>query len=172
MLGLTTLGAVHTAISLIALGTGIFALASKRIIKWNSNAGKLYVITTVLTCLTGFGIFQHGGFNKAHVLGIVTLLTIAVAWAAATDRFGKRSKYVEAISLSLTIFFHFIPGITETSLRLPLGAPLAKNTEEPWLQTAAGILFLLFLIGAVLQIRMLRSEERKKSGVPFDQKLA
>ena len=70
MFGLTSLGTVHTAISLIAVATGFVALLRDRGIAWQNALGKTYVITTVLTCLTGFGIFQHGGFGKPHALGV------------------------------------------------------------------------------------------------------
>ena len=74
MIGLTPLGAVHTAISLVALLAGVIALVRFGQIPAAQGIGKTYIWATVLTCLTGFGIFQHGGFGKAHVLGIVTLL--------------------------------------------------------------------------------------------------
>lgn len=157
MYGLTYLGTIHTAISLVALVAGFTSLARTGLITWHTRLGQWYVIATVLTCLTGFGIFRRGGFNEAHMLGVVTLLTLGVAWFAARRRLGARSVYVEAVALSLTLFFHFIPGITETSLRFPVGAPLAASTEEPWLKAAAGILFVIFLLGAWLQVRHLRA---------------
>ncbi len=40
---------------------------------------------TILTCVTGFGIFQHGGFGKAHMLGIITLVVLAIAWLQSPD---------------------------------------------------------------------------------------
>ena len=67
------------------------------------------------------------------------------------------SIYVETIAYSLTFFFHLIPGITETSTRLPLGAPLVSSPEAPELQLASAILFLLFLAGATLQVLRLRA---------------
>lgn len=157
MFGLTFLGAIHTAISLVALAAGFSSLARTGLITWNSGHGRTYVIATVLTCLTGFGIFQRGGFNEAHMLGVLTLLVLGVAWLAARRRLGGRSRAIEAVALSLTLYFHFIPGITETSLRLPVGAPLAASTDEPWLKAAVGILFLVFLAGAWLQVRHLRA---------------
>ena len=51
-----------------------------------------------------------------------------------------------------------IPGITETTTRLPLGAPLLPNADAPALQAAAGALFIVFLIGAALQVRALRAK--------------
>jgi hypothetical protein len=33
--------------------------------------------------------------------------------------FGSWSRYVEVLGLSLTVFFHWVPAVTETSSRLP-----------------------------------------------------
>jgi len=159
--GLTQLGVLHTIVSLIAVAAGLIALIRDGRIGMNNTAGKVYVWTTVITCLTGFGIFQHGGFGKPHVLGIVTLVTLGIAaLAARTALFGKLGPYVETVSYSATFLFHMIPGVTETTTRLPLGAPLLPNADAPELQTAAGVLFVLFLIGATLQVMYLRGKRR------------
>lgn len=157
MLGLTTLGIIHTAISLVAVVTAVIALLRDKQILTGNTLGKVYLYTTLLTCLTGFGIFQHGGFGKPHMLGIITLVVLAVAVYASRGGFGGKSRYVEVVSYSLTVFFHMIPAVTETTTRLPLGAPLLPNAEAPALQTAAGVMFLVFLIGVVLQVRRLRA---------------
>jgi len=158
MAGLTTLGVIHTAISLIAVAAGLIVLARDKEISPRTRVGQVYVIMTVLTCLTGFGIFQHGGFGKPHVLGIVTLVVLAVAAAAGYSRtFGRASPYVETVSYSMTFFFHWIPAIAETTTRLPLGAPLLPNADAPELQAVTGALFVVFLIGATLQVRRLRA---------------
>ncbi|MES2098756.1 MAG: hypothetical protein V4569_02965 [Pseudomonadota bacterium] len=157
--GLTTLGVIHTAISLVALAAGLIALIRDKQITLDNDLGKTYVITTALTALTGFGIFQHGGFGKPHALGVITLVVLAVAWVAGrTALFGGWSKVVEVVSYSATFLFHWIPAITETSTRLPLGAPLLPNAEAPELARATGVLVLLFVIGAALQVRRLRKQ--------------
>ena len=158
MFGLTTLGAVHTAISLVAVAAGLIAFIRFREIPPGHTLGKVYIWATVLTCLTGFGIFQHGGFGKPHVLGILTLVVLALAAIAGrTALLGRASKYVETVSYSLTFFFHMIPGVTETFTRLPAGAPLFAGPEDPALQKVVGVLFVVFLIGAALQVRRLRA---------------
>lgn len=157
MVGLTPLGAIHTAISLVAVAAGIIALVRDKQITPRNTVGKVYIVTTVLTCLTGFFIFQHGGFGKPHALGIITLVVLGVAAVAGyTKLYGRASRYIETVAYSLTFFFHLIPGITETSTRLPPGAPLASGPDAPGLQIAAAVLFVAFLIGAYLQVRMLR----------------
>jgi uncharacterized membrane protein len=166
MLGLTPLGIVHTAISLIAVAAGAIALIRDKEISPRNRVGQIYIITTILTCLTGFGIFQHGGFGKPHVLGIITLLVLAMAAVARySTLFGRASTYVETVSYSATFFFHMIPGITETSTRLPLGAPLVANADAKELEVVAAVLFVLFLIGAMLQILRIRSIRRQMTNV-------
>ena len=159
MFGLTQLGVVHTAISLIAVAAGVVAFFRYGRIPAALAIGKVYIWTTVLTCLTGFGIFQHGGFGKPHILGIITLVVLGIAWIAGrTTLFGRASAYVETISYTATFLFHMIPAVTETTTRLPLGAPLLPSAEAPELQTAAGVLFLLFLAGAAWQVWRLRGQ--------------
>jgi uncharacterized membrane protein len=135
----------------------VIAFARDKGIDPANTLGKGYIWTTVLTCLTGFGIFQHGGFGKAHVLGIVTLLTLGVAWWADRGRFGARSVYVSTLCYSITFVFHMIPAVTESSTRLPLDAPLLASPEAPELKAVTGALFVLYAIGATLQVRRLKA---------------
>jgi uncharacterized membrane protein len=165
-LGLTSLGTIHTAISLVAVGAGFYALLRNQAILPATVAGKIYVSMTVLTCLTGFPIFQHGGFGPPHILGVITLLVLGVAaMAGRTSLFGRAGTYVETVSYSLTFFFHMIPGVTETGTRLPRGAPFFNGPEDPTLQKIIGALFLVFLAGATWQVLRLRAG-RAKSTAP------
>ncbi len=162
MLGLTPLGTIHTAISLIAVAAGLIALIGDREISPRNLVGKIYLITTILTCLTGFGIFQHGGFGKPHALGIITLVVLGVAAVAGYTRlYGRASPYIETVSYSATFLFNMIPGITETTTRLPLGAPLLPDADAPALKTATAVLVVVFLIGAAFQVRHIRARLRR-----------
>lgn len=148
--GLTYLGVIHTLISLVAVAAALIAFVRHKNIDPASTLGKVYIWTTVLTCLTGFGIYQHGGFGKPHALGVITLVVLALAWRI-------KSPKVAIVSYSLTFLFHMIPAVTETTTRLPLGAPLLANAEAPELKAITGVLFLLFLIGVTLQLRRLKA---------------
>lgn len=161
MFGLTSLGLIHTAISLVALGAGAAALVREKEITPRTRLGQLYLWTTVVTCLTGFGIFRHGSFGAPHALGVLTLLVLGGAVVAErTGLFGRAAVYVSTLSYSLTYFFHFIPGVTETFTRLPAARPLFSSPEDPALQPVIGVVFLLFLVGATLQVLRLRAGHR------------
>src|SRR2546425_3237213 len=105
---LTPLGTFHTAISLIAVVAGVIAFVRDKEISPKNLVGRIYVTTTVITCLTGFGIFQHGGFGKPHVLGVAAV-------AGKSRVFCRASPHVETISYSPTFFFPTIPALTQPS---------------------------------------------------------
>ena len=86
MFGLTTLGVVHTAISVVAVGAGLVELARHSAITPARRTDRIYINATVLTCVSGFGIFQHGGFGKPHALGVITLVVLVVAALAPRTR--------------------------------------------------------------------------------------
>jgi uncharacterized membrane protein len=157
--GLTYLGAIHTLISLVAVVCGFWALARDKQLLPGNTLGRTYLVTTALTAITGLFIFQHGGFGPPHVLSILTLLALAVGCVAAySTTFGRGSRYVQAICFSTTLFFHMIPGFTETLTRLPLSKPLLPNAEAPELRAIAGVLLLILVVGLVLQLRWLRGQ--------------
>lgn len=164
MFGLTTLGIVHTAISVIAVAAGAASLIRLREISPRNTLGRVYVWTTVLTSLTGFPIMQHGGFGKPHLLGILTLLVLALAALADAGKLGRASSPIATVSYSATFFFHLIPGFVETTTRIPPSRPWIRDREGPELQAITGLLALLFLAGAAWQVVRLPHQRRSKPG--------
>ena len=154
MLGLTTLGVFHTTIALVAVVCGFIALARDKQISPTNRLGQVYLVLTLVTAVTALGIFQHGGFGPPHVLAVLTLVALAVGTVAASSRlFGRPARYVRAISYPSTMLFHMIPAVTESSTRLPPGAPLVASPDAPVLRVIDLALLVAFLVGATLQGR-------------------
>ena len=157
-MGLTTLGIFHTAIALIGLAAGFYALAQCKEIRVANRIGQVYVVGTFIAAVTGLFIFQHGGFGPPHVLSILTIIALAVGiLAGLSGVFGGWSRYVQAISFTTTILFHLIPAITETTTRLPAGVPIFSSPDDPGLKPIAGVLLVIYAIGLTLQIRWMRA---------------
>jgi uncharacterized membrane protein len=152
-MGLTNLGIVHTLVSIVALACGLAALLKYHQIPHGSTLGKVYFWTTFVTAATGLGIFQHGGFGPPHVLSILTIIALAVAWAAAGNLFGGASRYLVVAAYTTTVLFHLIPGFTETLTRLPPGSPVAASQDAPILVGIDSVLFVVYLIVLGLQLR-------------------
>ena len=173
MFGMTLLGALHTLIGLFAVGAGIAALVRHGVIDLTSRSGQSYVWATIATCVTGLFIFRHGSFGDPHALAIITLMTLAIAYGAERKHwFGSKQRYVAVLSYSLTLFFHMIPVFTETATRIPADAPLASGPDDPKLQAAVGVAFLVYLIIAFWQFRRIRAERMHAvNGVPDSDKV-
>lgn len=156
MLGLTTLGLIHTVISLIAVIAGVWGLARDKEISLFHPLGQIYLLGTLLTAASGLGIFQHGGFGPPHVLAVLTLMALALGtFAALMRRFGALPRYVQALCYSATLLFHTIPGFTETLTRLPPGKPVLPSAEAPEFGLIYGMLLLVFVAGVAVQLRYL-----------------
>lgn len=161
MFGITPFGMVHTAISLVSLFSGLYLLAKYREIAWVGRTGKVYVLFTIATCVTGLFIFRHGTFGPPHALSILTLVALLVAWLAERRaQPGSFARIVAVVGYTTTVFFHFIPAFTETATRVPEGAPLATGPEDPNLQAAIGAVFVVFLIFGAWQVLRIRRERR------------
>ena len=137
MLGLSTLGLIHTAISLVALAAGLILIVRDGVIS------------------------PRARFGPPHALAILTLAALAAGWAASyTGTFGPASRYVEAVCYSATFLFHLVPGFTETLTRLPAGAPIASSDQAPILQGIDSALLVLFLAWLTWQVLKLRARPR------------
>lgn len=158
MAGLTTLGAVHTAIALVGFGAGVAALLRDYEIRFDNPIGKFYTAMTFVAAFTGLFIFNHGGFGPPQVLSILTMLTLLVAaLASATSLFGGAARHVERVGFSTTILFHLIPAFTESLIRLPVGAPWLASPEAPEFKAIYGALFVLYGIGLAVQLRWFKA---------------
>ena len=159
------LGWFHTAIGIIALSSGGFALAKYKEITLQTRSGQIYLAATLITAGTALAIFQHGVFGPAHGLAVMTLVALAIGTVAATTQlFGNFSRYLRAVSYSVTLLFHSIPAVTDGLMRLPPGNPVLTSIEDPVLRMCYLGLLVLFLIGVSLQLRWIyrqRAEVRE-----------
>jgi uncharacterized membrane protein len=110
MFGLTSLGLFHTVISLIAVVAGLYALTRHFEISPNRRSGRVYIGATLVTCVTAFGIFQHGGFGKAHAAALITLFMLGVAGLAGRSKLFGRITVRRDCQLFLHFLHSFDPG--------------------------------------------------------------
>ena len=158
MFGLTTLGLIHTVISLVAIVSGAIALVRDHRITLGNSVGRLFVLSMVLTCVTGFGFFgTNSAVTKGQTLGFITIAVIVVAYLAERRHaFGGASAAVATVGWSAVFFFNMIPFFAQTLTRLPSGKPVFADDTAQGLAVINAVMFILFLIGAYLQVRKLR----------------
>lgn len=160
---LSALGIIHTTVSVLPIGFGVYALARQGKIDPRNWVGKWYLATMLFGSITAFGISKNGGFNAGHVLSAVTLsLLLAGIAANATQWFRRWSKYVETISLSTSFLLLMVFTTTETLTRLPVGHPIANGPDAPILGLVRLGLLLAYLSGVGYQVSQLRASSRRE----------
>jgi hypothetical protein len=158
ILGLSTAAftSLHVAISLIAIAAGFLALfgmiASKRLPALNI----LFLITTVLTTLTGF-LFPFKGVTPGIVVGILSMIVLCVAIFARYSghlRGAWRGTYV--ITAALALYFNFFVLIVQSFEKAPALKALAPTQTEPPFKIAQLLTLVLFVILTVFAFRRFR----------------
>ncbi len=161
---LSILGIIHTAISILAIISGFYALALDGKIIPSSKLGKIYIALTVITCLTGLPIMKLGHPTAGHYLAILILILLPIAIFVGRLRIlGKLAEYIQVILMSATLFFSMIPAIVETLTRLPISAPLASGPDSPIVQKGLSCLVILFVVGVCYQLVKLRANRKSSS---------
>ena len=89
---MATFTLVHVLLSLVGIATGfvvVFGLiTAKQLDRWTAA----FFLTTVATSLTGF-LFPFHKLLPSHVIGIISLVTLAIALLAVDD--GGKSRTAE-----------------------------------------------------------------------------
>lgn len=158
-MSLSVVGIFHTIFGLLALISAAWLIITSHQIDIKKSLGKLYVICTAITAVTALFIFNHGSFNIAHGLAILTLVAlIAGILLSFFKLFGKATAYLQLIAMSSTLLFHLLPTATEVLTRLPISDPLAKSLDDPILQKTFLVILVLFLIILSWQLLWLKRQ--------------
>ncbi len=149
---LSTLGIVHTAISLVPLVAGLWAFYQAGRIDPRSPAGRWYIVGMILGVLTAFGLSSTGGFNAGHAIGILCLLALAVgSYAQRIGALGGLREYLETAAMSFSFFLMMIPTLNESLSRLPPSNPIGHGPDSPPVQLAVMVALLVLVIGVLYQ---------------------
>jgi K+-transporting ATPase A subunit len=147
---------VHVVISLIAIFAGIVVmfglLTSKRLNGWTV----LFLITTVLTSVTGF-FFPFHGFTPAIGVGILSLVVLAIA---IFTRFGRRlagaSRWIYVVTAMLALYLNVFVLIVQLFQKVPALKALAPTQAEPPFliaQLGALVIFVVLTVLAAIRFR-------------------
>lgn len=157
---LSTLGIVHTALSLIPLLAGLYAFLRLGRIPARGVLGNVYGYGMLGSVVSAFGLSSTGGFNSGHGIGLLALAVILLGRKAAQlQRLGNLRAYLQTACMSFSFLLLMIPGLNETLSRLPPSAPIGNGPESPEVKLAILVALCLFLIGLGYQCLRLRARQ-------------
>jgi hypothetical protein len=162
ILGMTTANftVFHTALSLIGIVSGLVVvygmLGGKLVEKWTA----LFVLTTLLTCLTGY-FFPVEHLLPSHIVGAITLVALAGA-VLARHAFhlegGWRRTYV--LTALLALYLNCFVLVVQLFLKVPSLHAMAPKGQEPPFLIAQLVLLGVFIWLAIAAVKGFRTADR------------
>lgn len=160
-MGISPLGWLHTLGSLPAIPLAAYMLVKHGRIVPETSAGRAYFWFMLLGVLTIYPIAHQ---PISPIIATITLVVLLVGYGISRWAAAKRfAKYIETISLSVSVFLLMVPTVSESLRRLPVGNPLVTDMKDPLLLGAQGALFLILIIGIPLQVRALYKQKTLQS---------
>jgi hypothetical protein len=147
---------VHVGISLVAIASGLVVLfgmlGAHRLPAWTA----LFLVTTILTSVTGF-MFAIHGFTPALGVGAVSMLVLAVALIALYAKHLVGSwRWIYVVAAVAALYFNVLVLIVQSFRNVPTLNTLAPTQSEPPFLIAQGVALMAFLflgIAAVFRFR-------------------
>jgi len=142
---------LHVFLSLVGIGAGLFVvfglLTSRRV----SILTSLFLVTTVLTSLTGF-LFPFHGVTPGIIIGILSIIALVLAIVALYVKKLEgswRGTYV--ISVLVAFYFNVFVLIAQSFEKVPALKAVAPTMASPgfgFSQAAVLVIFLLLTVRA------------------------
>jgi hypothetical protein len=152
-LSLETFTIVHVIISLIGLVSGFVVLkgllASQRCAGWTA----LFLATTVLTSVTGFGFpFDH--FLPSHWVGVISLVLLLLA-ILGLYVFGLAGawRWIYVVCAVMALYLNTFVAVVQSFQKLSFLRSLAPTQSEPPFLVAQIVVLGFFIVVGIIAAR-------------------
>ena len=141
---------LHVAITLVAIASGVVVLfgmlGAQRLPGWTA----LFLVTTILTSVTGF-MFPIQGFTPALGVGIISMVILAIALLALySRRLAGAWRWVYVATAVTALWFNVFVLIAQSFQKISALQALAPTQSEPPFVIAQGVALAAFLVLGIL----------------------
>jgi hypothetical protein len=147
---------LHVLLSLVGIGSGLLILYGMIRGKRFDGATAIFLVTTVLTSLTGF-LFPFERLLPSHIVGVISLAALVVAFMA---RYGRnlagawRSVYV--VCAVLALYLNVFVLVAQIFLKVPSAHALAPTGKEPPFLVVQLIVMAIFIVLGIFAAKKFR----------------
>ncbi len=136
---------LHVLISLIGIGSGLVVMFGFITGKRLDNLTAVFLTTTVLTSVTGFGFpFDH--LLPSHILGIISLVVLAIAIPARyVFNLADSLRWIYVVGASMALYLNVFVLIAQLFMKVPALKALAPTQSEPPFLVAQLLVLLIFV---------------------------
>jgi hypothetical protein len=152
-MSLATYTVIHVIISLVGIGSGLIVLFGMFSSKRLDGLTALFLVTTVLTSVTGF-FFPFVHVTPGIILGILSLIVLAICIPARyTFHMAGKWRATYVITAVVALYFNCFVLIAQSFQKVPALHKLAPTGSEPPFGIAQGILLVLFIVAGVRAVK-------------------
>jgi len=150
---------LHVVISLVGIFSGTVVLfgmfSANRLNGWTA----LFLVTTVLTSVTGF-FFHRDHLLPSHVVGIISLVVLAVAIVAFyVYRLARSWRWIYVAGAVVALYFNVFVAVVQAFQKLPFLEPLAPTQSEPPFLVAQAVVLATFVVLGIVAVRSFHPEK-------------
>ena len=141
---------LHVLISLVGIVSGLIVMYGFLTGKRLDGLTAVFLTTTVLTSVTGFGFpFEH--LLPSHKVGIISLLILAVAIPARyVFHLAGKWRAVHVVGAATALYLNVFVLVVQSFLKVPALKALAPTQKEPPFLVAQLLVLLIFATLAAL----------------------
>src|SRR5499427_3419844 len=144
---------IHVILSLVGIASGLVVLygllTGNPLAAWTA----IFLVTTILTGVTGFPLPPFG-FDPPRAVGIILLILLALAVLALyAFRLAGVWRSIYIITAIMALYLNVFVGVTQAFQKLTFLQPLAPTQSEPPFVIAQIAVLLIFIVVGVLAVR-------------------
>jgi hypothetical protein len=150
----STFTLLHVVLSLIGIAAGLVVVVAMLRLKTVNGWTALFLATTVLTSVTGF-LFPFGQLLPSHVVGIISLLVLAIAIVALYGyRLAHAWRWVYVTGAVLALYLNVFVLVAQGFQKVAFLNALGPTPSDPAFIIAQLVVLAIFV---VLSVKALKS---------------
>lgn len=144
---------LHVIITLIAIGSGLIVVGGMFASHRLPGTSALFLLTTVLTSVTGF-LFPIHGFTPALGVGIISCAILAVAlFAYYSNRLTGAWRWIYVVTAIAALYLNVFVLVVQSFVKVgALNALAPTQSEPPFVIAQIAVLVIFILIGLIAAI--------------------
>jgi hypothetical protein len=136
---------IHVALSLIGIVSGLVVLygllTGRSLGPWTA----IFLVTTILTSLTGFPLAPFG-FDAARAIGLISLVLLAAAVVGFyVFHLVGPWRWVYIVAAATALYLNVFVGVVQAFQKLPFLQALAPTQSEPPFVVAQLVVLVAFI---------------------------
>jgi hypothetical protein len=160
-MSLSTFTLVHVVMSLVGILTGFIVIFGMFGAKRMNGMTALFLLTTVLTSVSGFG-FPNAHITPGVIIGIISLVVLLIAIVARyVGHLHDSSRWIYVVTAVSAEYFNVFVLVAQGFLKVPALHFMAPTGTETPFKIAQGIVLVMFILLGVYAVKKFHPDDER-----------